>query len=71
MTLFSGARAAFYTSRGPFAHLWTTPLRWRARNVAVPMSEKCVTIVNCVKSSFYPNIVNLVKYSSFEHFTLY
>ena len=35
VTLFSAACAAFCTSRGAFAHLWTTPLCWWARDIAV------------------------------------
>ena len=43
VTLFSAERAAFCTWRGAFVHLRTTPLCWRARNVAIAMSEKSVT----------------------------
>ena len=37
--LISAAGAASCTFRGAFAHLWTTPLHWRARDIAVMMSE--------------------------------
>ena len=46
----AAARTAFYTLRGPFAHLQTTPLRWRARNVVIVMSEMSVT--NGIRQSF-------------------
>ena len=39
VTLISAAPAAFCTSQGAFAHLWTTPLCWRAHDVAIAMSE--------------------------------
>ena len=53
-TLFSAARAAFCTSRGVFAHLWTTPLCWPARDVTIVMSEKSVTI--CVRLKIWLKI---------------
>ena len=37
--LISAAHAAICTSRGAFAHLWTTLLCWGARDVAVVISE--------------------------------
>ena len=40
VTLFSAARAAFCTSRGALAHLQTTPLCWRSRDIAVVMCRK-------------------------------
>ena len=43
--LIFAARAAFCTLRGPFTHLWTTPLPWRARDVAIATSEMSVTNV--------------------------
>ena len=46
VTLFSAARAAFYTSQGAFAHLRTTPLRWPARDVAIAMTKKVSPLKN-------------------------
>ena len=43
-TLISAAYAAIFTSRGVFAHLWTTPLCWGARDVAVVISEMSAPI---------------------------
>ena len=42
--LISAVSAAFCTSRGPSAHLWRTPLHWRAFDVALAMSQISVTI---------------------------
>ena len=42
VTFISAERAAYGTSRGPFAHLLRIPLRWQARDVAVAMSEMSV-----------------------------
>ena len=37
--------SAFCTSRGAFAHLWTTQLRWQARRVAIAMSKMSAPIL--------------------------
>ena len=41
--LISAARAAFFTSRGRFAHLRRTPLHWRVHDIAIAMPEMSLT----------------------------
>ena len=67
VTLFSAARAAFRTSRGAFVHLQTTPLRWRAQDVA---SLRLVTTKTfiwnffmwqiCITQNIFLHNINLV-----------
>ena len=63
----SAARAAFCTSLGAFAHLWTTPLPSQARHVVVTMSEMSAPI--SFKDSAFPSCVLIITRSSFYVFT--
>ena len=43
--LISAARAAFYTSRGPFAHLWSTPFEVFINNTKISIEVSLKKLV--------------------------